>query len=417
MTVFLAAFVAGGTAAVGVNRFVDVARTQAQPTIECEPIFVAIRPLAAGSPVTVWDVALHEWPKAMVPAAAIRPEEAGRWCDDESRSVARVAIREGQPILKHQLGDMPADATVSSDPPPVVSRFREQEEHREREEDPARADGPAESLVRIDEQAREIVAVTEPVATPPKETVVAVVEPTPATDPTTDPTADAEADAATGDGWPTAAEAFAGTEASMRFLVVPERIAILADALSAPPATRPVERPAPAVAAAASKPVAGSVAGSAPPRSTQLQPAPRGISPSPAVRQRTSSSTSANSSTKSPPASQASTSVPPVTRDRRTTNPEGQPRVQPKVQPQVRPQVSAPQAPPSRSAAVPPPRVRVEPEAEIELPEEEGPLLKSVFPNMAAGLEKFESEMSRIRRERFGAIFGGSTTESNRGPR
>lgn len=95
--VFAAAFVAGGAAAVGVNSVLDVWRTQAKPIVESEPIFVALRSLPQGAPVTVWDVGLRSWPKAMLPATAIRAEDSFEGC------VLRHPLREGQPLLSVQL--------------------------------------------------------------------------------------------------------------------------------------------------------------------------------------------------------------------------------------------------------------------------------------------------------------------------
>jgi Flp pilus assembly protein CpaB len=57
---------------VGVNRTLDVRMAQSKPRVESEAIFVALRSLPQGSPVTVWDVALRDWPKAMMPATALR---------------------------------------------------------------------------------------------------------------------------------------------------------------------------------------------------------------------------------------------------------------------------------------------------------------------------------------------------------
>ncbi len=96
-TVLAAAFLAGAAAAVGVNRSLDVHLAQRQPRVESEPIFVALRSLPQGSPVTVWDVALRDWPKAMLPAAAMRPR------DSFDGMVLRHAVREGQPLLSVQL--------------------------------------------------------------------------------------------------------------------------------------------------------------------------------------------------------------------------------------------------------------------------------------------------------------------------
>ena len=97
LTVFAAAFIAGAAAAVGVNRVLDVHLAQRRPQVECEPIFVALRPLPQGASVTVWDVALKDWPKAMLPSSALR---AG---DSFDGFVLRHAVREGQPLLAVQL--------------------------------------------------------------------------------------------------------------------------------------------------------------------------------------------------------------------------------------------------------------------------------------------------------------------------
>jgi hypothetical protein len=96
-TVFVAAFVAGAAAAVGVNRALDLHLAQAKPQVECEPIFVALRSLPQGTPVTVWDVALRDWPKAMLPAAALRVNDSFEGC------LLKHPLREGQPLLTVQL--------------------------------------------------------------------------------------------------------------------------------------------------------------------------------------------------------------------------------------------------------------------------------------------------------------------------
>lgn len=96
-TVFIAAFVAGAAAAVGINRVLDVHLAQAKPQVECEPIFVALRSLPQGVPVTVWDVALRDWPKAMMPTAAVRVNDAFAGC------LLKHPLREGQPLLTVQL--------------------------------------------------------------------------------------------------------------------------------------------------------------------------------------------------------------------------------------------------------------------------------------------------------------------------
>ncbi|MFM7108458.1 MAG: SAF domain-containing protein [Planctomycetaceae bacterium] len=97
LTVFAAAFAAGAVLAYGVNRVVDVHTVQVEPQVESEPIFVALRSLPQGAPVTVWDVALKDWPKAMLPTTALRADASLEGV------VLRRPIREGQPLLSVQL--------------------------------------------------------------------------------------------------------------------------------------------------------------------------------------------------------------------------------------------------------------------------------------------------------------------------
>ena len=112
VTVFAAAFVAGAAAAVGVNRTLDVRMAQSKPRVESEAIFVALRSLPQGSPVTVWDVALRDWPKAMMPATALRAS------DTFSGHVLKHPLREGQPLLSVQLA--PASQSVQPAAEPTV---------------------------------------------------------------------------------------------------------------------------------------------------------------------------------------------------------------------------------------------------------------------------------------------------------
>jgi len=112
ITVFAAAFVAGAAAAVGVNRTLDVRMAQSKPRVESEAIFVALRSLPQGSPVTVWDVALRDWPKAMMPATALRAS------DTFSGHVLKHPLREGQPLLSIQLA--PSGQSVQPTAEPTV---------------------------------------------------------------------------------------------------------------------------------------------------------------------------------------------------------------------------------------------------------------------------------------------------------
>ncbi len=112
---FVAAFVAGAVAAVVVNRALDLHLAQSKPQVESEPIFVALRAMPQGSPVTVWDVALRDWPRAMLPATALR---AG---DTFEGSVLKYPVREGQPLLAVQL--MPAEQPATAAPAAVEEAF------------------------------------------------------------------------------------------------------------------------------------------------------------------------------------------------------------------------------------------------------------------------------------------------------
>ncbi len=112
-TVFVAAFVAGAVAAVVVNRALDLHLAQSKPQVESEPIFVALRALPQGSPVTVWDVALRDWPCAMLPSSALRAK------DSFEGSVLKYPLREGQPLLSVQL--MPASQPTVTPVAPTAS--------------------------------------------------------------------------------------------------------------------------------------------------------------------------------------------------------------------------------------------------------------------------------------------------------
>ena len=96
-TVFAAAFLAGAAAAVGVNRALDTHIAQNLPQVESESIFVALRSLPKGSPVTIYDVALRDWPVAMLPETALRSDASF------DGAVLRHPLREGQPVLSLQI--------------------------------------------------------------------------------------------------------------------------------------------------------------------------------------------------------------------------------------------------------------------------------------------------------------------------
>jgi hypothetical protein len=96
-TVFAAAFLAGATAAVGVNRAYDLYREQAVPKVASVPVFVAIRSLPVGAPLTIYDIALKDWPVAMLPASALKADAR---LED---LIVKHPLREGQPVLSLQL--------------------------------------------------------------------------------------------------------------------------------------------------------------------------------------------------------------------------------------------------------------------------------------------------------------------------
>lgn len=329
LTLFIAAFLAGGTAAVGVNRFIDVARDQSKPTVECEPIFVTLRQLAAGTPLTVWDVALKDWPKAAVPPSAMRPEDSF-----EGHSV-KLPVREGQPLLRSHLqtstasgssgygrsNELPEDAIAAIESVAAATT----------------TNAVIEAPVVVGESA---VAETSQVAERdvPRTAEPTLVEPTKGTDTQLSAFAsqtEASPQPESKDGWPTSSEKTVGDSGlrTARFLVVPERIAVLADQLVAQPAD----------------PVASA-------KDTDILP--------PA------------------PSSQSSQGGP--------SNVASRPRAAPQRKP----------APRGSSSAVPP--VRIEPDPEAKIPPEL-PAFKTVFPNMAAGIERIESGMNKFRKERFGS--------------
>lgn len=115
VSVFTTAFVAGAAVAFGVNRMLDVHLAQTRPQVECEPIFVALHSLPQGAPITVWDVALKDWPRAMLPTSALRAR------DTFEGMVLRHPLREGQPLLSVQL--VPAEGLDGSASLPAEQSF------------------------------------------------------------------------------------------------------------------------------------------------------------------------------------------------------------------------------------------------------------------------------------------------------
>lgn len=115
LTVFAAALVAGAAVALGVNRLLELHLERQRPQVEREAIFVALRSLPGGSAVTVWDVALKPWPRAMVPTTAIRSIES------YDGLTARQPLREGLPLLASQLSFDPEAAKRTPAPTTTVT--------------------------------------------------------------------------------------------------------------------------------------------------------------------------------------------------------------------------------------------------------------------------------------------------------
>jgi len=144
-TVFGAAIVAGAAAAFGLNSALDSHLAQALPQVESESILVALRSLPAGAPVTVWDVGLRDWPKAMVPSTVMRVT------DDLDNLVVRHPLREGQPILAVQLGRVDTAGEAIARPlavaAPLAPSVRESE--RDLWATPSTAPAPPMSSVAV----------------------------------------------------------------------------------------------------------------------------------------------------------------------------------------------------------------------------------------------------------------------------
>jgi hypothetical protein len=357
LTVFAAAFVAGAAAAVCLNQALDVHLAQAKPQIEQEPIFVALRSLPQGSPVTVWDVALREWPKAMLPTTAMRAT------DSFDGLVVKYPLREGQPVLSVQLARTPASSAgpLAAQPPQAV-------EHpatipSERVVQPAVVDpapqadlwtpadqvsstpiqSPSDRMLQDQTPAKQSTPTLRPtpVQATPVATTVATTSPSPS--PTAEGNTAADIDGPTTidlEPW-TSVPAAAPSKPKnpvVRYLVVPEHIAAQAD-LSFVTPSQPRQQPA----AATSAPPKAATAQTATAKTKVVKPGVAKPVQSAAARQQ-------------------------AVRDK-----------SPAVQPQGKPRQTPAQTAGSGQA---------------------GSRLDSMFPNLAAGIDAVEIELRRIRRDR-----------------
>jgi hypothetical protein len=372
LTVFAAAFVAGAAAAVCLNQALDVHLAQAKPQIEQEPIFVALRSLPQGSPVTVWDVALREWPKAMLPTTAMRAT------DSFDGLVVKYPLREGQPVLSVQLARTPASSAgpLAAQPPQAV-------EHpatipSERVVQPAVVDpapqadlwtpadqvsstpiqSPSDRMLQDQTPAKQSTPSLRP--TPVQATPVATT--VAATSPSSAPTAEGN-NAADIDGpttidlepWTTAPAAAPSKpkDPVVRYLVVPEHIAAQAD-LSFVTPSQPQQ---PAAAAT-----------SAPPKAATAK--------TPTAKAATAQTATAKTTVVKPGVAKP---VQSAAARQQAVRDKG-----PAVQPQGKPRQTPAQTAGSGQAGS----------------GQAGSRLDSMFPNLAAGIDAVEIELRRIRRDR-----------------
>lgn len=387
--VFATAFIAGAIAAVGINRALDVHLAQAKPKVECEPIFVAIRSLPPGTPVTIWDVALRDWPKAMLPSTALRAH------DQFEGMILRHPVREGQPLLSVQLAQADAATAPAAEPAAMpIARVAQTTGPAAVATAPAvSAQLPPAAAVEADlwSSTAEPVAVPEPalqhappahsppasttaVVTPPVGATPVVGEPTiaePVIEETPVATAPAE-EVSVVTGPPVDAPVVpsptestpAPAKVIVRYLVVPERIAMQADNSFVAPATT-----AALAAAAASEAAAAKATTAAPPApKTSVPP----VAQHPGNRRPVSTSQAGKTSQQSKRNAQA-------------------------AKPQSRPQPAANQrqAVPESTTA-PQQKVSDEQGAAKRSPG----MFGSMFPNLRAGIEAVEAEMENIRRGR-----------------
>jgi hypothetical protein len=367
LMVFATAFIAGAVAAVGINRALDVHLAQSRPKVESEPIFVALRSLPQGTPVTIWDVALRDWPKAMMPSTALRAH------DHFEGMVLRHPLREGQPLLSVQLAKAAAVSEItpapmvapSAQPIPLISQGVASAQPQAPAASPVTLPPAAVAEADLWAATPEPVVPAPVVATAPAPTPAVTTEPVAiAGEPTiAEPPVDAEQPVATEPveavsvvtGPPAAApivdpQAAAGTSTPapaqpfVRYLVVPERIAMQADNSFVSPA-------ASAVVAAAAAPA---------------KPAP----------------------VKKPAA--ATTNVPPVAQH------PGSRRPQPATNAQRPPQTK--QTPNTKSVPQAPSRTGRPQGNAAETSRPQG-MFGTMFPSLRAGIEAVESEMRRDRQE------------------
>lgn len=378
-TVFAAAFIAGAAAAFGVNRALDVHIAQSKPRVESEPIFVALRSLPQGASVTVWDVALRDWPKAMMPAAALRPK------DSFDGAVLKHPIREGQPLLAFQLVKAPAAGDTQMVGAPAAAL-------------------PAAKPVDVIPQP-DLWAPDEQPTAPAASAVVSPVEPTPT----------AVASTTTNDAPIISAPITSApiTDApGTSTAIAPEQSAVAATTPTTGEPTVAVEQSVGPAAESAAEPEIVSVVQPATESDIEAPPAvaprtkPQGVAATPAVRYLVVPERIAMQADRSF-VSPASTQAPPM-------QPVQQPQTVEQTKPQPSPQQVAKQPPPVREApqAIQQ-RTRTARQQRTTTNQQPSPqrpappkprgntsAFQSMFPNISAGMTAVEEQLQKIKRER-----------------
>jgi len=362
-TVFAAAFIAGAAAAFGVNRALDVHLAQSKPRVESEPIFVALRSLPQGASVTVWDVALRDWPKAMMPAAALRPK------DSFDGAILKHPIREGQPLLAFQL----VKAQAADDTQMVGA--------------PAAA-LPTPQPVDVIPQP-DLWAPGEQASTPAAAAVVTPVEPVPTavastamTDAPATSTATALEQSAVAATTPTTGEPTVAVEQLVgpaEPAIEPEIVSVVQPAtesdIEAPPAVAPQTKP----------------------QAVPATPAVRYLVVPERIAMQADRSFVSPASTQAPP-------MQPVQQPQTVERPKPQPSPQ-QVAKQPPPVREAPQAIQQRARTARQPRTTTNQQPSPQRPAPQKPrgntsTFQSMFPNISAGMTAVEEQLQKIKRER-----------------
>ena len=367
-TVFAAAFIAGAAAAFGVNRALDVHLAQSKPRVESEPIFVALRSLPQGASVTVWDVALRDWPKAMMPAAALRPK------DSFDGAVLKHPIREGQPLLAFQLvkaqaaddTQMVAAPAAALPTPQPVDAIPQPDLWAPGEQASTPAAAPA-------------TAVVSPVETAPTAVASSAITDAPATSTATALEQSAVAATTPTTGEPTVAvEQLVGPAEPA---IEPEIVSVVQPAtesdIEAPPAVAPQTKPQ----AVATTPAVRYLVV---PERIAMQADRSFVSPAP---------------TQAPP-------MQPVQQPQTVERPKPQPSPQ-QVAKQPPPVREAPQAIQQRARTARQPRTTTNQQPSPQRPAPPKPrgntsTFQSMFPNISAGMTAVEEQLQKIKREREG---------------